>query len=841
MKLFKFKYFIPKHYIFRNTYVERKPGESANDRNDRAIRVACTWYQKHLDSSQNMRGDSEAVKIVLLTQDVKNRELAIREGLQAYGVNDYVKSLKGYPELQDKLASLSSETDDNRKTLFPEHWAPAKLLSGVKSGKILQGTFYASRENFLEGSVNVEGREKSVLLQGYESLNRAVDGDCVAVELLPENLWTAPSGVVLEDQAEYDPGDQLEKEEQVLRESRKGEDRQPTGRVVGIIRRKWRQYCGILLPSVLMEGTRHLFVPAERKIPKIRIETRQATTLSAQKIIVAIDSWPRTSRYPLGHFVRALGNIGDKNTENEVLLLEHDVPHHSFPESVLACLPTLPWSISDADVKCRMDLRDLDVCSVDPPGCTDIDDALHFRELSADLYEIGVHIADVSHFIRPNTALDKEAANRGTTVYLVDRRIDMVPELLSSNLCSLRPDVERFAFSVIWQVTADAVIQKTTFSKSVIRSRRAFTYAEAQCCIDDPIQESALAVSLRGLNKLAKILKKKRMELGALALASPEIRFEISNETNDPIDVISKPMLDTNSLVEEFMLLANISVADHIFKNFPECAVLRRHPTPPASNFEPILKAGSTLGFDLKTDSNKELAASLDAAVNKENPYMNTMLRILATRCMLQAVYFCSGTVAQPDFYHYGLAAPIYTHFTSPIRRYADLLVHRLLAVSINADMTYPELLNRQTMQKVCNNLNYRHKMSQYAQRSSVALHTHLFFRHKVQDEDAYILFVRQNALQVLIPKYGLEGSIYLKQKDSDASPCTYNPEGPSQSCGSITINTFDRVVVQVSLDTKYVQHQKIAVHLVHPHIVGLSVKPIKDLAIEPAPKKLKQ
>ena len=185
----------------------------------------------------------------------------------------------------------------------------------------------------------------------------------------------------------------------------------------------------------------------------------------------------------------------------------------------------------------------------------------------------------------------------------------------------------------------------------------------------------------------------------------------MSNETNDPIDVISKPMLETNSLVEEFMLLANISVADHIFKNFPECAVLRRHPIPPASNFEPILKAGNTLvnsfwiiakrllaiffyfmifyfkskkkkisfdfwlfqGFDIKTDSNKELAASLDAAVNQENPYMNTMLRILATRCMLQAVYFCSGTVAQPDFYHYGLAAPIYTHFTSPIRRYYAL------------------------------------------------------------------------------------------------------------------------------------------------------------------------
>lgn len=309
-------------------------------------------------------------------------------------------------------------------------------------------------------------------------------------------------------------GDEIDKEEALLKSSRKGSDRQPTGRIVGIIRRKWRQYCGILLPSVLSDGTRHLFVPAERKIPKIRIETRQAAALASQKIIVAIDSWPRTSRYPLGHFVRGLGTIGDKETENEVLLLEHDVPHHTFPEAVLACLPSLPWSISPEEVARRADLRHLDICSVDPPGCTDIDDALHFRKISEDLYEVGVHIADVSHFVRPNTALDKEAANRGTTVYLVDRRIDMVPELLSSNLCSLRPDEERLAFSVIWEVTPDAKIQKTRFIKSVIRSRRAYTYAEAQCAIDDPLQQNALAQSLRGLNQLAKIMKKNRMDMG---------------------------------------------------------------------------------------------------------------------------------------------------------------------------------------------------------------------------------------------------------------------------------------------------------------------------------------
>ncbi len=255
---------------------------------------------------------------------------------------------------------------------------------------------------------------------------------------------------------------------------------------------------------------RHIFVPAEKKIPKIRIETRQSAVLLGQRIIVAVDSWPRHSRYPLGHFVRTLGPIGDKATENEVLLLEHDIPHSSFSQAVLNCLPkNLPWKISEEEEAKRVDLRHVDVCSVslkmpkeyhntyldgnsrqrtdlsadhscdgcifgsrikltsllclqvDPPGCTDIDDALHCRELDGDLLEVGVHIADVSHFVRPGTALDAEAARRSTTVYLTDRRIDMVPELLSSNLCSLRGGEDRLAFSCIWVMNRDAEILST--------------------------------------------------------------------------------------------------------------------------------------------------------------------------------------------------------------------------------------------------------------------------------------------------------------------------------------------------------------------------------------------
>lgn len=334
----------------------------------------------------------------------------------------------------------------------------------------------------------------------------------MVVELFDENSWTAPSELILQDDQD-DPGDVLEQVNLPGNEKDK-EEKQPTGKVVGIIRRKWRQYCGILQINPIPGSTRHIFVPAEKKIPKVRIETRQSEQLKMQRIIIAIDQWPRHSRYPQGHFVRALGPLGDKETENEVLLLEHDVPHCKFSKEVLSFLPKMPWTITDEDIAKRVDLRDVAICSVDPPGCTDIDDALHCRQLPNGHFDVGVHIADVSHFIRPGNALDKEAASRATTVYLVDKRIDMVPELLSSNLCSLRGGETRFAFSCVWEIDENANIVSTNYHKSIIKSKKAMTYEEAQLIIDDKTQQHEIAESLRNLNKLAKILKKKRIDKG---------------------------------------------------------------------------------------------------------------------------------------------------------------------------------------------------------------------------------------------------------------------------------------------------------------------------------------
>jgi len=828
----------PKRHFFvfvnehrKETYIEREAGESANDRNDRAIRVACNWYKKHLGESPPTKG----LGVVMLSDDKRNRELGVEEGILSYSLREYVKTMEDFPDLVDKISLKEGGASSfSKKFLFPEHLSPGQITAGVKAGKLMQGAFFLSRTNFLEGTVLVEGRDP-VLVQGLEGMNRAVDGDTVAVQLLDKEDWTGESEVVLEDDG-YDAGDTLDKDNKLLEKAVKSKDVQCTGKVVGIVRRKWRQYCGMLQPNPVKGSNRHIFVAAEKKIPKVRIETRQADILANQRIIVAIDSWPRTSRYPLGHFVRALGKIGDKATENMVLLLEHDIPHSSFSEAVLDCLPSLPWTITRQDELARVDCRHLDICSVDPPGCTDIDDALHAVVLPNGNYEVGVHIADVSHFIRPGTAIDLEAADRCTTVYLTDRRIDMVPELLSSNLCSLRGGVERFAFSCVWEMTPKAEIVSTKFHKSIIKSRSAMTYEEAQNKIDDESDESSIAKSLRILLKLSRELKQRRVDNGALVLASSEVRFNVDSETADPIDVQAKVPRETNSMVEEFMLAANISSAERIFAEFPDCAMLRRHPAPPPSNFDPLVKAGRQQGYTIEVDTGKQLADSLNKATDPKRSYMNTMLRMIATRCMMQAVYFASGTIEEPLFRHYGLACPIYTHFTSPIRRYADVIVHRLLAVSIDADSTYANLVDKKHTEKVANNINYRHRMAQYASRASVNLYTHIFFRGRKRDETGYVLFIRQNAIQVLIPKYGLEGTLFLRsnnKNDPSNTDWVFDEEEPSQTCKDVKVTLFMKLLVQVYLDTSDVQHEKLALRLVDPHIEGFSVPRTPELELE--------
>lgn len=845
-----------KFYVFTNEhhnecYVEREAEESANDRNDRAIRVACWWYKQHLRLCNQ--------KVILLTNDYANRDKVRAMELEAYTTREYVSSLKNRPGLLDIVASGEEDKGEDtitQRCLYAPHWSMDKIRQALKTSKVRQGCLKTSRNNFLEANVLVEGLDKAVLIQGRLNINRALNDDTVAVELLPEDQWCRPSNVIIdqekqeEEKKDKEEGDEeaIKKEDDLLAAGQGEGELQPTGRVVGIIRRKWRQYCGIIKRNEITESLRHLFIPADKKIPFIRIETRQPDLLYDKRIIVAIDSWPRDSRNPKGHFVRIIGPVGDKEAENEVILLEHDCPHTKFSEAVLNCLPKMPWVITEKDEAERTDLRHLDICSVDPIGCTDIDDALHCRKLENGNFEVGVHIADVSHFIRPNTALDKEAQNRSTTVYLTTRRIDMVPDLLSSNLCSLRGNVDRFAFSVIWEMSPKAEVLSFKFCKSIIKSRGELSYEQAQQRIDDPNMQDDLTNSLRNLNMLAKQLKKKRIDAGALVLASMEVKFHVDPDTDTVVDIVAKQHLETMSMVEEFMLLANVTSAECTLKHFPDCALLRRHPAPPHSNFEPLLLSAKSQDIELDVSSNKTLAESLNSVTRDNNPFFNSMLRIMTTRCMMQALYFCSGTLEPTEYNHYGLATPTYTHFTSPIRRYADIIVHRLLAVIIEADRTYPDLLNPKKLADLTQHINYRHKMAQYAGRGSAVITAIASLRGKTSEFDAYVLMLHKNALQVLVPTIGQQLTLYLDKREKkkeekkkhtkeaepmevDETPAPqfeFNEKELFLKCGSVIIRPFDHLKIQVTVDTSDVQHQRVVSKLIEPVIPGFSVPSLK-------------
>ena len=616
----------------RGASVVRDAHESPNDRNDRAIREGAAWYIEHLREARSGLG------VVLVSDDVENVHKARKQGLTACSVREYIGGFANAAQLQELLSAREGAPEANAELVrgahvFDEYWDTAELEAGVRVGTLHRGFFNANAYNYLEGTVRTDALPKPILLQGREAMNRAVDGDVVYVALLPESEWKGATDAVLEsdaaqrnDDAREDDDDDEEPDAPEVEPSHDDSKKQPTGRVVGIARRNWRSYVAHIDATSVNEGAiaslgpQTVFAsPVDRKIPRIKIRTRQVGELLGQKILVTIDAWRATSRYPEGHFVRALGAAESKEAEQESLLLEYDVPYRPFSKAVLACLPregdhwVVPAHSDDSPAwRNREDLRAEQICSIDPPGCQDIDDALHAKPLPNGNIEVGVHIADVSYFVRPDTPMDAEAASRGTTVYLVDKRIDMLPHLLGTNLCSLRPFVERLAFSALWEMTPDANVVSVRFTKSVIASKAAFTYEDAQKRKDDATLDDPITTSIRLLNKLAIQLKQRRMAAGALNLASPEVRIQMdSSESSGPIDVEQKQLFETNSLVEEFMLLANTSCAQRIYEAYPTTAVLRRHAPPPEDNFETlkdILK--KRRGMELDTSSSGALAAA---------------------------------------------------------------------------------------------------------------------------------------------------------------------------------------------------------------------------------------
>ncbi|RLV94763.1 Exosome complex exonuclease DIS3 [Spathaspora sp. JA1] len=821
------------------TYVNRDKNQTINDRNDHAIRKVASWFKTHI----NNQNSTTPIDIIFICNDVDNCSKAKQEGIDSKSLLEYIDSLPNGEDLLDLIPNdivlPGNFQNEQPETVFPEYYSNARIMAGIKNGTLYQGILNISTYNYLQGTVSVPAFKKPLLIIGSKNLNRAFNSDSVIVELLPKDKWKEPSTTIIEegsigadDNAGDDDQDVLgessiisDKEriflaQEAMKVTTKSDEvnrLQPTAKIVGVVRRSWRYYVGQIAPSSVSEETGHssrscFVILMDKVLPKVRIRTRKAKEYLGQRIVIVVDSWPSNSRYPNGHFVRTLGEIESAEAETEALLLEHDVEYRPFSKNVLDCLPKEGdnWVVpdmtnpQDSQLKKRVDLRDRLVCSIDPPNCVDIDDALHAKQLPNGNYEVGVHIADVTHFVKPNTALDQEGASRGTSVYLVDKRIDMLPMLLGTNLCSLKPFVDRFAFSVIWELDQDCNIVKIDYMKSVIKSRQAFSYEQAQLRIDDPSQTDELTNSMRILLNLSKKLKQGRMDAGALNLASPEVKVHMDSETSDPQEVEIKKLLETNSLVEEFMLFANISVARKIYDSYPQTAMLRRHAPPPATNFE-ILNDMLNVrknGMSVSLESSKALADSLDRCIAPNDPYFNTLIRIMSTRCMMAAEYFPAGSYGYPEFRHYGLAVDIYTHFTSPIRRYCDVVVHRQLAGAIgyeNLDLSHRD---KQKMEMIVKNINKRHRNAQFAGRSSIEYYVGQVMRNNEAEHEGYVIKCFNNGIVVLVPKFGVEGLIKLETM-GDLTTADYNEDKYELTFVDLkgsqrTVAIFDKVTVDV-------------------------------------------
>lgn len=795
-------------------YVKRLPQETINDRNDRAIRKCCEFFSEHL--KQNC---DKPPSIVFVCNDKKSRKLLDNTPYHAASLLEYVESLPDSDSLVD-LVPDPSEGPVFGETRFPEYYSASRLAGGVKNGALHKGNITISSYNFLEGSVSVPAFKKPLIVVGRENLNRAFSGDQVVVELLPESQWKVPSSEIVEestlDAADNADGSVLISDKERIERAKRAQNgkAQPTAKVVGILKRSWRPYVGQIAQTSVardLNAARSVFVVlSDRSLPRVRIRTRKAASLLGQRIVVSVDSWPSTLKYPEGHFVRSLGQIESVEAETEALLLEHSVEHAPFSKKVLDCLPkdghlwTVEGHKHEESFKKRVDLTDKLVCSIDPPGCVDIDDALHAEPRGDGTFEVGVHIADVTHFVKPATAIDAEGASRGTSVYLVDKRIDMLPMLLGTDLCSLKLGVERFAFSVVWILDLEAKILDVKFHKSVIRSRESFSYEAAQKRIDDKNNKDDLTNGMRILLKLLKKLRAARMAAGALNLASPEVKVHMDSETADPGEVEIKELYETNSLVEEFMLLANISVARKIYDAFPQTAMLRRHAAPPVTNFEALndmLRVRKNMLILL--DLSKALADSLDRCEDPKDPYFNTLLRIMATRCMMAAEYFPSGMYSYSEFRHYGLATDIYTHFTSPIRRYCDVVAHRQLAAAIGYEPLDFSHRDKDKMEMICKNINKRHRNAQFAGRASIEYYVGQVMKNNSgETQEGYVIKVFLNGIVVLVPKFGVEGLIKLdvlgREETAKFDEERYELSFEDKKGSQRTVSVFEKVRVGV-------------------------------------------
>ena len=492
----------------------------------------------------------------------------------------------------------------------------------------------------------------------------------------------------------------------------------PEGQVVEIIKRAKTRFVG-----VIQKQERFAFMVSDSRTMPVDIFIHSDDLGGAEdgeKVLVQMTDWPERMNNPVGKVVKRLGRPGDNNVEMQSILAEYDFPLE-FPAEAEAEAKKIRRP-TKKEIASRRDFRDVLTFTIDPADAKDFDDALSYRKLENGHAEVGVHIADVSHYVKPGTAIDREAYERGTSVYLVDRTIPMLPEKLCNDVCSLRQDEEKLCFSVVMEMDAKGKVLKSWMGKTVICSNRRMAYEEAQAVIDSGVSDGTdVADAILALHSIATVLRTARYKSGAINFESQEVKFQL-DENAHPIGVYIKESKEANWLIEEFMLLANKTVAEYIGKpksrsskvgaqKSAKTFVYRVHDEPNPEKLNTFVEFVAKLGFSMKVGSRKALAESYNnlfrdiAGRGEEN-----MIDTIAIRTMSKAYY------STENIGHYGLAFPYYTHFTSPIRRYPDLMVHRLLERYLEGGTS----VNKEEYEEYCKHCSVMEKKAADAERTSI-------------------------------------------------------------------------------------------------------------------------